>query len=77
MPPRKSVAAEEFVRAWQGAEDMAEVARKLGLKLASVKARGYRFRKKSVPLETFGGQGRPPVDWEALEKLAKDLAPKK
>jgi len=75
MTTRKSVSPEEFVRAWQSSRDMAEVAKKTGLRLESVRARGHRFRKKGVPLKKLA-QGRPATDWEALARLAQELAPK-
>jgi len=75
MTTRKSVSPEEFVRAWQASNDMAEVSAKTGLKIESVRARGHRFRKKGVPLKRFAAQGRPATDWEALKKLAEKLAP--
>jgi hypothetical protein len=71
---RPSVSPEEFVKIWQASSDMAAVARKTGLKVESVKARGYRFRKHGVPLKKFAGQGRPVTDWTALKKLAQELA---
>jgi hypothetical protein len=53
---------------------MEQVARKTGLRIESVKARGYRFRKHGVPLKKFASQGRPVTDWAALKKLAQELA---
>lgn len=76
MAQRKSVTPEEFVRAWQGSSSMAEVAEKTGLRVESVRARGHRFRKRGVPLKKLAAQGRPATDWEALKKLAQELAPK-
>lgn len=71
---RPAVSAEEFVRAWQAAEDLEQVARKTGLRVETVRARGYRFRKHGVPLKAFAGKGRPATDWKALKKLATELA---
>lgn len=76
MAQHKSVTPEEFVRAWQASGSLAEVAEKTGLRPESVKARGYRFRKKGVPLREFAAAGRPATDWEALRQLAVKLAPK-
>ncbi len=50
------------------------MARKTGLRLETVRARSYRFRKHGVPLEAFAGKGRPATDWAALTKLAAELA---
>jgi len=76
MTKQRSVTPEEFVRAWQASKSLAEVAEKTGMRVESVRARGFRFRKKGVPLHSFGATGRPATDWEALKKLAKELAPK-
>ena len=73
---RASVSAEDFVKVWQASNDMEVVARKTGLRIESVKARGYRFRKRGVPLRKFANQGRSVTDWAALKKLAQELAPK-
>jgi hypothetical protein len=73
---RVLVTPEEFVKAWQASKDMAEVAKKTGMKLESVRARGHRFRKHGVPLKKFASQGRPVTDWAALKKLAQELTPK-
>jgi hypothetical protein len=70
---RAAASAEEFVKARQAANDMQEVARKTGLRIESVNARGYRFRKHGVPLEKFAGQGRPVTDSAALKKLAQKV----
>jgi hypothetical protein len=77
MTRQKTVRPEEFVRAWQQATNLNEVAELTGLRLESVRARGFRFRKKGVPLKKFASQGRPATDWVALRRLAEELAPKK
>jgi len=76
MAKRRSVTPEDFVRAWQSSKSLAEVAEKTGMRTESVRARGFRFRKKGVPLKSLSTAGRPATDWEALKKLAKELAPK-
>ena len=75
MAWHNTVTSEAFVRAWQAAKDTSEVAEKLGLRLESVRARGYRFRKKGVPLKRFSA-GRAATDWTALKQLAESLGPK-
>lgn len=75
MAERRSVSPEEFVRAWQTSDSLAQVAERTGLKLETARARGRRFRKRGIPLKRFGGQGRPATDWEALKKLAEELGP--
>ena len=77
MAERISVTPEEFVRAWQTAKSLAEVAERTGLKLETARARGRRFRKRGIPLKSFAGQGRPATDWESLKRLAEELGPGK
>lgn len=64
------VTAEEFVKTWQAAKSLDEVAEKLESENASVSTRASYYRKKGVPLKKFreGGQ----LDVAALKKLCKN-----
>lgn len=74
MNTPKYVSQEAFVRAWQTAASTKEVAEKTGLSLGSCAVRASKLRKRGVPLKQLQ-QLRPRVDYEALKKLAEELAP--
>lgn len=63
---------EEFVRAWQHAETLEEVAQEFGItpKLAGIRA--ACMRKKGVPLKQMAA--KPRVDWARLAALAEELS---
>jgi hypothetical protein len=63
------VSAEEFVKIWQQAESLAEVAEKTGLSIAGVghRATFYRIRH-DVRLKKFGPG--PKVNWNAVQRAA-------
>lgn len=65
--------AEEFVRTWQAAESVAEVAEKLGLKEKTVVSRANRYRKElRVPLKKLYQRER--LDPDRLREIAEDAS---
>jgi hypothetical protein len=73
LPPARPT-PEQFVRAWQTSSSVAEVAMKLRMKKAQCRVRACRYRQRGVLLKQFPPVEIPAVDWEALAKLAADLA---
>jgi hypothetical protein len=70
-------APEKFVEVWQTSNSADEVAKKLGLKLASVKAKAAVYRRKDIKLKKFPStRGAKPLDVDKLSKLAAQFAPK-
>jgi hypothetical protein len=73
MSKKSSVSAEDFVRAWQQSESVAEVVEKTGSTVAAVYMRAKTYRKRGIALKTF----RPrtdKLDVQALQKLAAELS---
>lgn len=67
------VNAEEFVKVWQAASSLDEVANKLGMQRLSVATRGRLYRRKyKVALKEFPRATRA-VDWAPVRKLAASL----
>jgi transposase len=66
------VSPETFVSVWQQGKSAAEVAKKLGLKLAAATQRAGYYRRKGVPLKRFGGRTAR-LDVTALSKLVQQL----
>jgi hypothetical protein len=67
------VAPEDFVKAWQKSESIAEVAEATGLALGSCSQKATLLRKNKVPLKKFARAGKV-TDYGALADLAKSLA---
>ena len=68
-----SVTPEGFVRAWQGAASLAEVAEKCSMTAMAVSSRAAAYRRMGVPLKTMSGKGgRPKVNVAELVKIAKE-----
>jgi transposase len=66
------VGAEEFVKIWQAAESIREVAQKTGLLEQSARSRACRYRKNGVPLKKFlRGRRNNALDWERIKKVAE------
>lgn len=74
----KMITAEEFVRAWQKAENFAAFCAATGAWPSSARTRAALLRAKGIPLKKFP-RGRPPttLDVDALRALALRLAPRK
>jgi hypothetical protein len=74
--PQPADNARTFIRVWQEATSLAEVAKKMRANKDACRIRGYRYRKLGVPLKEF-----PPViiemhNWKELAKYAASLSPK-
>lgn len=74
-PAPARVPPKEFIRVWQQAESVAEVAQKLRCKKGTCRVRAFRYRKMGVPLKVF-----PPVevelpDWDELAEYAEECLP--
>lgn len=63
-----TVSAEEFVVAWQAAENLAAAKETLG---AGASSRAQRMRKAGVKLKKFPSS-RAPIDVKALNALIKE-----
>lgn len=76
MSERKPrTAAADFIRVWQSAATLDEVAQKLGYEDRLVASQNAsRLRKRGIPLKQFSND--PSLDIEALKALAEELAPK-
>lgn len=69
--------AEKFIEVWQTSSSADDVAKKLGLKLASVKAKAASYRRRDIELKKFPSKrGAKPLDIKALAKHALAYAPK-
>jgi hypothetical protein len=71
-----SVSPREFIRVWQDAGSLAEVAQRVRSKKNACRVRAYRYRRLGIPLKEF-----PPVvqveltDWDELAEYAASLLP--
>lgn len=65
------VKAEEFVKVWQGAETIEDVAKKFDAEPNVVGSRASKYRKLGIELKYF--PRTPRLDVEALKKLAKSI----
>lgn len=66
-----SCTPETFVRVWQTAASIADVAAELGMREDAARSRACDYRRRGIPLKKFS-RARPDVP--ALAKLAIDLA---
>lgn len=64
---------EKFIRTWQKAAGVAEVATKLGIPIVRCYKTADKMRRKGVPLKKFS-RGRVPADWPRLAEIAKEVA---
>lgn len=69
--PWHACSAEEFVRIWQEASSVEEVANRLGIEEGSARARATLYRRRGIPLKKYLYS----VDVEKLIALALELAP--
>ena len=69
----RGVSPEDFVRAYEAAESVQEVADKLGMTIMAVHSRAAHYRREySVPLKKMAGQ-RSKVDAEGLRNLCAEI----
>lgn len=73
MSRRKSrVSSEEFVRIWQNAKSLSEVADLCGMTKRAASVRATYYRARQIDLKEFDGS----LDVGALSAIAKRHAPK-
>lgn len=65
-----SIPADRFVRVWQGAASVEQVASRLRILPASASVRASRLRAMGVHLKRFQG-GRKALDPKALDRIAR------
>ncbi len=65
---RGQVAAEAFVKAWQGSKTLDEIEQKTGMFRTRIQSRATLLRGRGVPLKHF----KRTLDIPALTKLAKE-----
>ena len=74
---REYVSPEDFVKAWQRAGSLSDVAKALSLSYVHTSRRATGYRKAGVPLKRFVSTGRPKStadEWKALARLAEKEA---
>jgi hypothetical protein len=69
------VTAREFVRVWQSASSVAEVAKKLNRTKNACRVRAFRYRQMGVPLKEFPWVETDLIDWDELAEYAESLEP--
>ena len=67
---KQTVSNEDFVRAWQSAETLAEAAKRARVDPRAASLRAFYMRKKGVPLKLFKPSSAP-IDIEGLAKIAR------
>jgi len=65
---------QEFIKAWQEASYVREVARKVGSTKGACCRRAYRYRQMGVPLKNMWDALVEPIDWDELAEYARELA---
>lgn len=72
---KQRINAMEFVKAWDVAESIDEVAKKLGAPIASLRTKAYQYRKKGVDLKYFAStRGGKKLDIAELNAVLKNGA---
>lgn len=71
----KRLTAEEFVRIWQAADSVDQVAEQTGLYHAACATRARSYRERGVPLRELPKRRTLRNDWDALRALAVELDP--
>lgn len=67
--PRPIAAPDVFVRAWNAADSLAQLAAELGMTQHALGERARRYRNMGVELKRFGGDRRR-LNVEALRRAA-------
>ena len=76
MTERKYIPAEDFIRIWQAAKTLDEVAEKAGITRRSATFRACKYRARGIPLKYMDHPDTlNDVDIERLAALSKELAP--
>lgn len=69
-PKNGAVSPEQFVRIWQAADNLGEVAKKTGRGERSLSVKASDYRKRGVPLKKLY-RGRAPLDIARLKRIAE------
>src|SRR5262245_43093980 len=69
VPPR------QFIKIWQEAVSLGEVAAKVRRNKNACRVRAFRYRQLGVPLKEFPPTELEPTDWEELGAYAASLLP--
>jgi hypothetical protein len=70
-----AIPSREFIRVWQGAASLAEVAQKVRRNMNACRVRAYWYRRHGVPLKEFPPVVVEPTDWGELAEYAASLLP--
>jgi len=70
---REHVGMEEFIRAWEAGENVAEVSAATGIKPQSCQVRAAAYRKRGIALKHMPRGGRRKLDVEAANTLLASL----
>lgn len=66
-----SLTAEVFVRSWQAADNLADLAKHLGMPPRDATMFAGRLRRNGVPLKKMNRWGVEPLDYDALATVAR------
>lgn len=73
--PTMKVTPEDFVTKWQKSDTIEEFIKATGLSEGGAQSRASNYRKRGIPLKKLKKTNpRQRTDWDALKKLATDLA---
>jgi hypothetical protein len=64
---------QQFIKAWQESESVAEVAQSIKRSKNACRVRAYRYRLKGVPLKEFPPVELEAIDWDELATYAESL----
>jgi hypothetical protein len=62
--------AREFIRIWQSASSVAEVAKQVNRTKNAVRVRAFRYREMGIPLKEFPAVEAELIDWDELAEFA-------
>lgn len=68
---KKQVGVADFIAAWEGSENIGEVAEKTGQSTTTVSVRAAKLRKLGLPIKRFAKKNKGFSLQEAIEALAK------
>lgn len=74
-PVRIPPGPRKFIKAWQQASCVAEVAIKVRSTKDACRRRACRYRRLGVPLKSMLDVPGEPLDWDELAEYARELAP--
>lgn len=65
--------AREFVRIWQLANSVAEVAKQVNRTKNAVRVRAFKYRERGIPLKYFPPVEQESIDWDELAEYAESI----